>query len=192
MSEDTAERRPALLCIECLGIEVYLHASWLQPLFGLGLMACLVMQRWSVALWLSTSLAMGCLIAMHELGHALAARWLGARRIRVVLVADLWACTALLQGSRAESRLGYALYCAAGWLAQVLVGAICLALLPLQQQPGIADPVTAGVAFAMLPMNVVVLLGSVLPWRGSDGAVLLRHLRGLPPQDPAWRHIDIC
>lgn len=154
-------------------IDLVLHPSLFVAPLVLGLLACLLAGRLSWAVGLSAAAGHAAIVVLHEAGHAAAAALLGAQRIQVWLGGGGGLCVSdLPAGVGLRGRL---LHLSAGWGMQLALAVVALLLMRLPSGPW--SPAVTSLVLVWLPLNVVVLLRSMLPRGSSDGAQLLAALR---------------
>ncbi|WP_068397412.1 site-2 protease family protein [Kribbia dieselivorans] len=153
------------------GVPVYLGWTWLifaavvivivgQSFGGGGLLGYLVGLGYAVLLLVT--------VLVHEAAHALTAQWAGLKVYRVV--ADLWGGHTTYEPGNAGPGKS-ALIAAAGPLANVALGLIALAVLPLMPN-GVARYLVGGFAF----LNFILAAFNLLPGLPLDGGQLVQAL----------------
>ena len=163
------------------GIGIYIHATfWLLPLY-------VVLQSWSrdglemVGMWLALLAAvMGCVV-LHELGHALAARYFGIRT-RDITLYPIGGVARLERLS--EKPVEELLIALAGPAVNVGIAALLFPLVVLLSLPGglLAFWSTAlGFFLVNLLVTNIVLVGfNLLPAFPMDGGRVLRAILAMP------------
>jgi Zn-dependent protease len=163
------------------GIGVYIHASfWLLPLF-------IVVQSWArdglemVGTWLVLlAAAMGCVV-LHELGHALMARYFGIRT-RDITLYPIGGVARLERLS--EKPVEELLIALAGPAVNVLIAAILLPLVVLTSPSlgllGEGGPALGFFLFNLLVVNVGLVLFNLIPAFPMDGGRVLRAILAMP------------
>jgi hypothetical protein len=167
------------LCIDWFRIKLYLH--WSTPALGLtaALLATSASGSLSAAVFFSTLIAFILLVAVHELGHAAAAKFVGVRIDGIVLAGTGGWCL-LAHAEPLGPRARLAIY-SGGLLAQAfLFGATVLALFVFGAPSHLA--LTCAV-IVFTAFNVLLMCISGFARHGNDGEFIAQAVRELLRRD---------
>jgi Zn-dependent protease len=155
--------------LQLAGIPLFIH--WSFPIGGL--LVVVFLGDFSPATVLSAIVAYTTLIAVHALGHAAFARRAGVEVHALVITAIGGLCF-FDPPPAAIDRL---LIASGGLLAQLAVFGLTLAVVAL---PGdITSSIVNGFVVVFTLVNAVLFLGNLVPYRYSDGSMILKALRDL-------------
>jgi len=157
--------------LQVSGVRVLLHWSFPASWLWWGCLTQFMMGSLSLPIFLWTAFAVAVLVALHELGHAAAAKACNVRVHALLATASGGACLFEPTGSLAK-RAAIAI---GGITAQfVLIAATAL----LVSRYGVpTTTMLSCLTIGFLGVNGLIILLNLLPYRGTDGAVLLSLLR---------------
>jgi Zn-dependent protease len=155
--------------LQLAGIPLFIH--WSFPIGGL--LVVVFLGDFSPATVLSAIVAYTTLIAVHELGHAAFARRAGVEVHALVITAIGGLCF-FDPPPAAIDRL---LIASGGLLAQLVVFGLTLGVVALSGD--ITSPIVNGFVVVFTLFNAILFLGNLVPYRYSDGSMILKALRDL-------------
>lgn len=151
------------------GIPLFIH--WSFPVGGL--LVVVFLGDFSAATVFSAIAAYTTLVAVHELGHAVFARRAGVEVHALVVTATGGLCF-FDPPPAAIDRL---LIASGGLLAQLVVFLLTLGIVALSGD--ITSPIANGFVVVFTLFNAILFFGNLIPYRYSDGSMILKALRDL-------------
>ncbi len=154
------------------GVLVFLH--WSVPAMGVGagLFAAHSVKSSSFTAFMATTAAVVALVFIHELGHAVAGKLLGLRVHAIVLHGAGGMCFVEVPQ---KSYLSQVILLSGGVCAQVVLLTLCLFTWWLLDGQ-VSLPLLCAM-FVFTAVNLVFLLGSIVPYKNNDGAQLVGVLK---------------
>ena len=160
------------LRLQLLGLPILVH--WTAPAVGAGVAFMGIVMHGPLTFVVSLWLAAFAVVVIHELGHAMAGRIVGAEVVGIVLTGVGGLCLMKLVTPLSASRR--LLVDAGGWCAQALLFALTLLASRPWGTPG--TPVIESLTFlALVSTNLIMFVCSAIPTGENDGAKVLSLLR---------------
>lgn len=148
---------------------VQIHVNWSLPFLG-ATIAYLPAKHGAgsaVANYLVAFFCLVSLVALHELGHAIAAKMCSMRVHAIVLSGYGGCCVADIPSRRSQAAFIFA----GGLLTQLLLFAVAAGY--LQANGTTSNPLVNAVLFVFIGANTLYMLINLAPFKGTDGAHLL-------------------